>query len=210
MTDSRFDNNHDHTNELMELREIRGLVGPTALPALFLIYYGFSGGWTPSVATTILEYTCKIGGIALAISVLVLLSGRLFALLFNGIVSIPTGLGLVIGGVMWFNQNKGLDLTTIVEIVFGFILLNGGWSCISSYRRYAAITGTLNESRDPAGEISTTTQRAIESASSTPPASFSASETSDVVEKPAEPEIEPPEGYLASFARPKESRPDND
>ncbi len=206
MTDSRFDDYSNYSGKNTGQIATGRLAGGTAIWALLLLYYGFfSGSWISSVATIILEYTTKIGGIAMVISALLLLSGRPVALLIDGITSMAVGVGLAVGGLAWVIQIKGLDLTCILQLICGYLLFTHGRDSYTAYKPAVSIPNTGNNTPIADNDEPHSAERLIEPIPTTS-TTHSAPQKNETVEEPEIAKIEPPEGYLASFARPKEDK----
>jgi hypothetical protein len=106
-----------------------------AIAAVLMLFYGFSGEWVAAAAT--LEVTLKMGGIAMALSTVLLLTGRPFALLYDGIATMVVGGGLALSGIRWCVDIQAVDFNAALKFVFAALFISSGRR---SYRIYKAIT----------------------------------------------------------------------
>jgi len=96
------------------------------IAALLLCYYGFFAGMVPlSAAADVLLYTAKIGGVAMVISVIVLQTGKPFALAYDGVASLLIGGALVVSGILWLTGGGGFQ--GFLNIIFGAMFASSGW-----------------------------------------------------------------------------------
>lgn len=97
------------------------------IAAVLLCYYGYN---VALPGTTFAEglfcYTLRIGGPALVLSVLLLQTGKLFALAYDGIISILIGVGLALSSVLWLMRGGG-GFQTYLNIFFGILFFHAGW-----------------------------------------------------------------------------------
>ena len=97
------------------------------IAAVLLCYYGYYVSLPGSTfAEWLFCYTLRIGGPALVLSVLLLQTGKLFALAYDGVVSILIGVGLAVSSVLWLMSGGG-GAQTYLNIFFGILFFNSGW-----------------------------------------------------------------------------------
>lgn len=102
------------------------------IAALLLCYFGFfyysggvtTGGW-------VLFYTLRLGGVAMAVSTLLLLTGWKTALAIDGIASMLIGGGLFASGMLMISGDTTQGL---LNLVFGYMFASSGWSSYSDWR----------------------------------------------------------------------------
>jgi len=117
----------------LQAREVRSQVVWAAISAVLLLYFGWGRGevinYTSGAA--ILDWTCKIGGLAMALSTLVLLTGKPWALLYDGVAALAIGVGIFLGGVLWLGG--GIDTQGLLMLVFGYLFAQSGWHSYSMW-----------------------------------------------------------------------------
>lgn len=102
------------------------------IAAVLLCYFGFfyysggvtTGGW-------VLFYTLRLGGVAMAVSTLLLLTGWKTALAIDGIASMLIGGGLFASGVLMISGDTTQGL---LNLVFGYMFVSSGWSGYNDWR----------------------------------------------------------------------------
>jgi hypothetical protein len=104
----------------------------SGIAALLLCYFGFSGSWVVfSTSGWIYVYTLQLGGVAMAVCTLLLLSGWRTALAIDGIASMLIGGGLLASGLLML---IGGAMQGLLNLVFGYMFASSGWSSYSDWR----------------------------------------------------------------------------
>jgi len=206
---------------------------PAGLAAACLLFAGFfwlAGGaiGTPLFlkAYTLCVYTLRIGGVALAVTAVLCLSGRPFALLTDSIVSIAIGLGLLAAALLMVIAGA-IGLDQFLYLLFGGIFVSAGFRSGREYftlvRSSPAAQGvarrldfdsteydapaatalperTLSERLSQERSASVDAATAVGAAEDAPPR-----HTQSAVPMSRQPsgpsDVEPPEGFLAAFAK---------
>lgn len=168
-----------------------------AIAAVTMLYFGFTMAFVDDLGAQVVGYTLRGGGVAMALSAAFLATGKPFSLLFDGVVAMLIGIGLAVGGVMWFVEIRTVDFQGILEIVFGYIFFTSGKRSFSDYARVCPLFVEDSAEIDPTPHpVSTRVEPAPQ-----PPA------LDPLPQRPeAEPASPPPEGYLSSFA---DDKPDD-
>lgn len=126
------------------------------IAAVLLCYYGYYVAMPGSTfAEGLFCYTLRIGGPALILSVLLLQTGKLFALAYDGIVSILIGVGLAVSSVLWLMGGGG-GAQTYLNIFFGILFFNSGWRNWSVFKQMQSVD--VSSPRRPADPETQPTQ----------------------------------------------------
>lgn len=163
------------------------------IAAVAMLYFGFWHLFDDAFAAQLIGYTLKAGGIAMAASAVLLLTGLPVALLFDGVVAALIGVALALGGLLWFAAIRPVDFSGILYVAFGYVFFNSGRRGLSDYLR----VNPLFIDTPPAGAAGEPYESSsgFSSAASVAPASVTP-------EPPPAPDelADAPEGYLSSFA----------
>jgi hypothetical protein len=116
---------------------VRGYAVWAGIAALLLLYFGFAV-YTAGLTSggRIFVHTLRIGGIAMAASTLLLLTGWPKALAFDGLSSIAIGAALFLSGSLMLTSQGGAE--AILNLVFGFVFASAGWNELSVFRTLEA------------------------------------------------------------------------
>ena len=115
------------------------------IAACVMLYFGLSTGFSDDLSGEVLRCTLVYGGICMAVSTLLLLSGQRFALFFDGIVAMAVGGALVLSGLLWFGYLKSIDRTLILGLLFGYLFFTSG---LRSYKDYLQSRPLLTAASD--------------------------------------------------------------
>ena len=140
--------------------QVRGQALWAGIAACIMLYFGLSAVFSDNLSGDLLRYTLVYGGICMAVSTLLLLSGQRFALLFDGMVAMAVGGALVLSGLLWLGYLRTIDLTGILGLIFGYLFFTSG---LRSYKDYvqtrplstAASDMTSTEEHGPPGSSPT-------------------------------------------------------
>jgi hypothetical protein len=123
---------------------VRSQALSAGIAAALLLYFGFTSIWFSAAVT--LEFTLKVGGIAMAVSTVLLITGIPFALLFDGVAAMVIGAGLALSGIRWCVDIQRIDFQGLLNFVFAAIFASSGWRNYQSYRTVmSATTGSGGE-----------------------------------------------------------------
>ena len=197
---------------------VRGNVSSALLEAALLLAIGFYmrlGGWHGEgirvyvLSVDVVVWTILIGGFLFLGSALLCWTGRPWALLVDGLLSILIGVVFVGCGIIWLSQQDFLGLLIIVFGLYDFNAAKGSWA---SYRMAVAT------SRFPTSFAQSQDSTQTEAPPVDPEAKSEALERlmSTKQARPAvpakvdlRPKNEPvPDGFLAELGREKEPRQD--
>ena len=103
------------------------------IAACVMLYFGLSAGFSDNLSGEVLRYTLVYGGVCMAASALLLLSGQRVALFFDGMVAMAVGGALILSGLLWFGYLRTIDLTGILGLVFGYLFFTSG---LRNYKDY--------------------------------------------------------------------------
>jgi hypothetical protein len=124
-------------------QRVRANAFTAAIAAALLIYFGCfrlsadQGGGLFGIAATALVWTLRIGGVAFALLALLSLTGQLFTLAIDAVVSIAvgvmlvlTGIGLLVGG--------GDILQPVISVVCAWLFIGAG---VRNWRDFKLLSG---------------------------------------------------------------------
>ena len=115
--------------------DIRRQAAWSAIGAALLLYFGFGSDYSDSTAAQVLKYTLQGGGILLAIAAVFQLTGVPFSLAFYGVVSMLTGAGLALCGVLALAEFRSININIVFYLLFGYVFITGGWRDLRIYRQ---------------------------------------------------------------------------
>lgn len=107
------------------------------IAAVLLLYFGYNTVFLGSdnapaqLGMSILAYTLRIGGWALALAAIWLATGMRPALAYDALITALVGAGFLVGGALW--TVTGAGLFSLLYVLFGFIFLG---SARNSWREY--------------------------------------------------------------------------
>lgn len=169
--------------------QVRGQAIWSAIAAVMMLWFGFKYPFiNDTLPADLLNFTLRYGGIAMALSAVMLFSGWPTALMLDGVFAMIIGAALAGAGVLIVVSNREFGFQTLLFIVFGYLFFSSGLRNFKDYCRLGA--DATDAEPEPA-----------DSHAATAPPSESPRVASP---RPgaAEPEVrEPtPDGYLSSFA----------
>ena len=132
--------------------QVRGQALWAGIAACIMLYFGLRTGSSDNLSGDVLRYTLVYGGICMAVSTLLLLSGQRLALLFDGLVAMAVGGALILSGLLWFGYLRTIDLTGILGLVFGYLFFTSGLRNYKDYvqsRPLASAASDLNSPEEP-------------------------------------------------------------
>jgi hypothetical protein len=192
-----------------------------AIGAGFLLLYGFFVLQEPT-GTDLFEQsawvfyqTLRVGGILLLLSALCCWTGRIVALIAEGLITIAIGISLLTTAAGMFLGGGG-SLQPALNALFGCMFLSAGLHSIRLYRatRDLSVYPGQRPVKEDAGQdspavfIPTEPIRNIKGRREAESRSFTAPAEPAAIHPSTEP-VQPPQGYLAAFARkpPPENNP---
>ena len=128
MRDERASAGASYVSEQAVKQRIRGTAIWSAVAAGLMLYYTYSGGgWDKSkiesISVWMFVLTLELGGWAMALSTLLLLTGIRPALAFDAVASAVIGLFLLASGLLMFSLG---GLQPVLNVVFGVIFIGAG------------------------------------------------------------------------------------
>ncbi|OWY71676.1 hypothetical protein B7486_08370 [cyanobacterium TDX16] len=169
-----------------------------AIGALLMLGYGWGMGGFSALGSASNLYTAavalfngmlKFGGIAMAISAAICLTGRSVGLLTDAVVSGICGIVMVGCAVIWITSGGGIDMQDLLILIFGGLFVSGARRSLSEYRSVQPIAAP------PVARAGSVESQPPHPASIRPPSLSGAD---------AEP---PPDGYLAALSKEKDEPP---
>ncbi len=185
-----------------QVNAIRKLSAYAAIASTLLLYFGYTSTWADFTSAKLMEITLKGGGVVMVVSTLLLLTGQLFALVFDGVVSIAIGAALAASGLLFLAEARAIDAMIIGELLFGYFFISSGRRSLVDFKRYTFLASPDAPAQD--GFSIRTTCGVPES----PPADCGSREPR-ALESHADVASEAPDGYLSSFAPKQEDERPN-
>ena len=106
-----------------------------AIAAGLMLFFSFGQEYEGLVlATQVFEYTLKVGGIAMAVSAVLLFVGRPFALLFDGLTSIAIGGFLALSCLLMFVEVRGVAFQGLLNLMFGYMFVGSGRQSLTLWK----------------------------------------------------------------------------
>ena len=199
-------------------RTVRSQALWAAIAAAMMLYIGFTYSLAvDAFPAQLLFMTLRYGGIAMAVSAVLLLTGWPAALMIDGVFAMIIGAALALAGALWIIEIRTVDLQPILHLVFGYLFFTSGLRGFRDYCKLGEITASAAEEvvtatapghatgtpTDPPSESLATKLRAAQSNEAPAPAGSSSADPPRIEPPPAAPSNEvreTPEGYLSSFA----------
>ena len=154
------------------------------------------------VAHNIFLWTMRIGGVALAVVTLWSWVGQVMALLLDAVVSVPTGVALILTAIL-FTAGGGVGLIVILYAVFGALFVSSG---VRNWRDYRVLSGTGEAGRFAArSEYDPNFARSYEQVKSEPAGPSLASQLRERTQQAAAKEAEPTPIEASAQSRPVEA-----
>lgn len=170
-----------------------------AIGALLMLGYGWGMGGFSALGSASNLYTAavalfngmlKFGGIAMAISAAICLTGRGAGLLTDALVSGLCGLVMVGCAIIWIASGGGFDMQDLLILIFGGFFVSGARRSLTEYR-----------SRRSVNVPPMRRTRMVEPQPPPHPASIRPASLSGTDAEP------PPDGYLAALSKEKDEPP---
>ncbi|UCF33374.1 MAG: hypothetical protein JSV78_13680 [Phycisphaerales bacterium] len=124
-------------------QRVRANAFTAAIAAALLIYFGCfhlsadQGGGLFGIAATALVWTLRIGGVAFALLALLSLTGQLFTLAIDAVVSIAVGIMLVLTGIGLLVGGGGM-LQPVISVVCAWLFIGAG---VRNWRDFRLVSG---------------------------------------------------------------------
>jgi hypothetical protein len=124
-------------------QRVRANAFTAAIAAALLIYFGCfrlsadQGGGLFGIAATALVWTLRIGGVAFALLALLSLTGHLFTLAIDAVVSIAVGIMLVLTGIGLL-VGGGDILQPVISVVCAWLFIGAG---VRNWRDFRLVSG---------------------------------------------------------------------
>jgi len=169
-----------------------------AIGALLMLGYGWGMGGFSSLssaggfyiaAVSVFNGMLKFGGIAMAVSAAICLTGKAVGLLTDAVVSGICGLVMVGCAVIWIASGGGFDMQDLLILIFGGLFISGARRSLSEYR---SVQPTAAPSVARAGNVESQPPH---------PASIRPASLGGADDEP------PPDGYLAALSKEKDEPP---
>lgn len=135
--------------------EVRRTAIHTGIAALLLLLFANQFAFPKAVTNafevgdTLFNYVLRIGGAAMALVTIALLSGHHLALVADAAASCAVGAGLAASGALLIVGGGGLQVNFVLDGIFGVMFIASG---IRSWRLYGVIAEALRGHRRTAGE----------------------------------------------------------
>ena len=124
--------------------QVRSQAVWAAIAAAMMLYFGFRSVFVgDTLPIDLLRYTLRYGGIAMAVSAVMLFSGWPTALMLDGVFAMIIGAALAAVGVLIVVMEQTIDLQTIMFIAFGYLFFTSG---LRNFRDYCRLGETPDES----------------------------------------------------------------
>ena len=188
-------------------QQTRSTAASAGISAALMLYFGYSSFFVDSAGGMTLEYTLKVGGWAMAVSALGLLTGMGLALLFDALASMVVGLGFLGCAALLL---PGGDLQGLLCGVFGFMFISSGLRSWHGYRSWLSLPASpvpvaMDANLQQGSTFPSATavepekyrpaDRPVDQSDSPPPSARSPDEPPGQLEDQT-----PPDGFLTQFA----------
>ncbi len=172
---------------------------------------GISGNKFYNATVDVFYWSLRIGGILMALVAALCAANLRLGLLFDAIVSGACGVIMALIAIYWLIDAGGVDLQSLIYLIFGGGFVSASLSAMRSYRMAGARDGPGRATEDALGvprpvrhggsETGTPDATRATPATMVHPASL----RPEALPKEGEPP--PPEGYLAALAKEKDDPP---
>jgi hypothetical protein len=127
-------------------RTVRSQALWAAIAAAMMLYIGFTYSLAvDAFPAQLLFMTLRYGGIAMAVSAVLLLTGWPAALMIDGVFAMIIGAALALAGALWIIEIRTVDLQTILQLVFGYLFFTSGLRGFRDYCKLGEITASAAE-----------------------------------------------------------------